>query len=67
MKTIITIALTLTLAACAGAPQGPYNPIAAQCEYEADIAIAGIVNPIMAGVQKGQLMNRCMQIRSVAK
>lgn len=65
MKTIIASIAILTLTACTSIqPAGPYNPITAQCEYEADIAIANIQNPITAGVQKGQLYQRCVQIRS---
>ena len=60
MKYLLLAAIA-TLAGCA-TPQ-PYNPVAAQCEYESAIATAGIRNPITAGIQQGQIFNQCMSIR----
>ena len=37
------------------------DPVAAQCEYEAEIAIQRIANPLYAGVRKAELMSMCMR------
>lgn len=66
MKTAFAL-FVVVLSSCSVQPTGPYDPIAAQCEYEADVAISGIQNPIAAGVQKGQLFSQCMRIRNAAK
>ena len=64
MKLIITIALSALLTACAAPVY--QDPIAAQCDYESDVATANINNPIMAGMQKVQMFNKCVQIRRMA-
>lgn len=52
------------LAACA-APEPTYqaaaDPVRAQCEYEAEVAIQRIDNPLYAGVRKAELMGMCMR------
>ena len=68
MKTIIASLFALSLTACMSMqPSGPYNPITAQCEYEANIATVNIRDPIMGGVQSALLYNQCVQIRSALK
>lgn len=59
---ITTLAIITSLAGCASpSPSGPADPVAARCEYEAEIAIQSIPNPLYAGVRKAELMGMCMR------
>ena len=60
---LITALLLGALFGCAAGPSYRGDPVAAQCEYEADIAIQGIGNPLYAGVRKAELMQKCMAAR----
>ena len=52
----------LFLTACAG-PQlaAPNDPVAAQCQYEAQVAVQRIDNPLYAGYRMAELFNLCMR------
>lgn len=57
------LAVLVVLAGCAE-PQPAYrDPVAAQCEYEAEVAIQNIANPLYAGVRKAELMGMCMRAK----
>jgi hypothetical protein len=34
-----------------------------ECAYEAAKAAAGIIHPVMAGVEKGRLEDQCLEVR----
>ncbi len=62
MKKAILFLLISSVQGCATIDQ-PYDPVYAQCDYEASIATGAIQNPIAQGLQKGQLIRQCLIIR----
>lgn len=70
MKTTFIILAIAALAGCAAQPQGPYipvNPVIAQCNYEAGIAVANIRNIMEAEMTRASLRQQCINIRSAGK
>lgn len=64
MKRITALAVVAALAGCVPPPLArPDDPVAQQCEYEAEIAIQSIQNPLYAGVRKAELMGMCMRAK----
>ena len=65
MKQLLCL-LTFVLTGCA-VPQTyhyqPSDPAAARCEYEAEMAIQSIANPLYAGYRKAELITMCMRAR----
>ena len=62
MKKVLFLSV-LILTGCV-APQTYYqlsDPVAARCEYEAEMAIQSIANPLYAGYRKAELITMCMR------
>ncbi len=66
MKHLTFVMAIGALSACARAPSRPIDPVATQCEYEAEIAIQSIANPLYAGYRKAELMGMCIRARQNA-
>ncbi|MCR4297510.1 MAG: hypothetical protein NUV75_01970 [Gallionella sp.] len=64
MNRLMVIVAVATLAGCSPPPMArPNDPVAQQCEYEAEMAIQSIANPLYAGVRKAELMGMCMRAK----
>lgn len=63
MRIIIAILLAAAIPGCATGPRFPNDPVAAQCDYESDIAIQSIPNALYAGFRKAELFGMCMRAR----
>ncbi len=65
MKRFAAIAILSALAGCASSiySNQPVDPVARQCEYEAELAIQSIANPFYAGVRKSELIGLCLRAK----
>lgn len=63
MNKLILAAAFFSLAGCVQAPYQAADPVASQCEYEAEIAIQHFPNPLYAGFRKGELIGMCLRAK----
>lgn len=68
MRSILVCALVLSLAGCTkyvrpGVSEAEQRRDTAECEYDADRAVAGTRNGMIAGWDRRGLINQCMALR----